>query len=366
MRSHSSLERTIVTVLGTDTQCEHTDSLQAMLDGHVAGFGALPDSQSATKNRRNWRSKFSRLRDQLWGTSDPGYLNSVLSTLDETQSKIVIGYWGTLPLPDLLAIKKARPDVKVVLLLLCYPLALSHGGILRQDFYLRRAARFLDGIVFPSDLTEGYVRGRVFRTGFPPSVVIPPCWPRSFQATCELRRTAASPSLIFVGRTDMSSPTATTADDVRPLMNSILGTGIDLHHARSPETDDGHPHRRHFSPLPMRELIDKIGEFDASLIAYNTQGCARDDRFYLTIPDRLITSVAAGVPVAIPRQGYGAIKSYLRDYPLLEFDTADELAQTLADRSLVAKLREAAWNSRSNYDAARCGPVLAQFLNRLL
>ena len=366
MSGCSSLVRTIVTVLGTDTQCEHTDSLQAMLDGHVAGFGALPDSQSATKNRRNWRSKFSRLRDQLWGTSDPGYLNSVLSTLDETQSKIVIGYWGTLPLPDLLAIKKARPDVKVVLLLLCYPLALSRGGILRQDFYLRRATQFLDGIVFPSDLTEGYVRGRVFRTGFPPSVVIPPCWPRSFQATGELRPTAASPSLIFVGRTDLSNPTATAADDVRPLMNSILDAGIDLHHARSPETDDGHPHRRHFSPLPMRELIDKIGEFDASLIAYNTQASARDDRFHLTIPDRLITSVAAGVPVAIPRHGYGAIKSYLRDYPMLEFDTADELAQTLADRSLVVQLREAAWNSRSNYDAARYGPVLAQFLNRLL
>ena len=149
-------------------------------------------------------------------------------------------------------------------------------------------------------------------------------------------------------------------------MNSILDAGIELHHARSPETDDGHPHRRHFSPLPMQELIDKIGEFDASLIAYNTQACARDDRFYLTIPDRLITSVAAGVPVAIPRQGYGAIKSYLRDYPMLEFDTADELAQELADRSLVAQLREAAWNFRSNYDAARYGPVLAQFLNRLI
>ncbi|MAC56559.1 MAG: hypothetical protein CME31_28855 [Gimesia sp.] len=143
MSGCSSLVRTIVTILGTDTQCEHTDSMQAMLDGHVAGFGALPDSQSATKYRRNWRSKFSRLTDQLWGTSDPGYLKSVLSTLDKTQSKIVIGYWGTLPLPDLLAIKKARPDVKVVLLLLlCYPLALSRGGILRQDFYLRRALDF--------------------------------------------------------------------------------------------------------------------------------------------------------------------------------------------------------------------------------
>ncbi|MDA0590614.1 MAG: hypothetical protein O2820_21610 [Planctomycetota bacterium] len=153
MSGNSALGRTVVTLLGTDTQCEHSGSLRAMLDGRVAGLASVTDSQSATKNWKSWRLKFSRLRDQLWGTSDPDSLQSVLSVIDETQSKIVIGYWGTLPLPDLLAIKKARPNVKVVLLLLCYPLALTKGGILRQDFYLRRAARFLDGIVFPSELT---------------------------------------------------------------------------------------------------------------------------------------------------------------------------------------------------------------------
>lgn len=367
MAGNSSLSRTVVTLLGTDTQREHSDSLREMLDGQVAGLASVTDSQSATKNRKSWRLKFSRLRDQLWGTSDPDYLQSVLSVIDETQSKIVIGYWGTLPLPDLLAIKKARPNVKVVLLLLCYPLALTTGGIRRQDFYLRRAARFLDGIVFPSELTEGYVRGRVFRHGVPPSVVIPPCWPRSFQATHELRPTAAESSLIFAGRTDLSSRTVTAADDVRPLMQGILDSGVHLHHAWSPETDDGHPRRQPFQPLPMLDLIDRIGDFDASLMAYNTQACARDDRFWLTIPDRLVTSVAAGAPIAIPRHGYAAVKSYLADYPaVVEFETASDLAAALADRSQIARLREAAWNSRGNYDATRHGPTLARFLDRLL
>lgn len=363
---NSSLGRTVVALLGTDTQCEHTDSLRAMLDGHVAGFATLPDSQSATKDRNSWSLKYSRLRDQLWGTSDPDYLRSVLSIIDETQSKIVIGYWGTLPLPDLLAIRKARPNVKVVLLLLCFPLALTTPGILRQSFYLRRATRFLDGIVFPSELTQDYVRSRVFRGNSLPSVVIPPCWPRSFQATHEFRPTRTDPNLIFVGRTDLSSRTATVADDVRPLMKSILDMGVDLHHASSPETDDGHPHRRHFEPLPMLDLIARIGEFDASLVAYNTQECARDDRFQLTIPDRLVTSVTAGVPIAIPGQGYDAIKNYLSEYPVLEFETARDLAEALADRPQIARLREAAWNSRRNYEATRHSPVLTRFLDQLL
>ncbi len=83
-------------------------------------------------------------------------------------------------------------------------------------------------------------------------------------------------------------------------MQGILDSGVHLHHAWSPETDDGHPHRRPFQPLPMLDLIDRIGDFDASLIAYNTQACARDDRFWLTIPDRLVTSVAAGAPSRSP------------------------------------------------------------------
>ena len=106
---------------------------------------------------------------------------------------------------------------------------------------------------------------------------------------------------------------------------------------------------------------------DASLIAYNTQACARDDRFWLTIPDRLITTVAAGVPVAIPRQGYAAVKSYLANYPaVIEFDSAKELAAALSDRPQVARLRAAAWSARQNYDAARYGPTLARFLERLI
>ncbi|MDA0590616.1 MAG: hypothetical protein O2820_21620 [Planctomycetota bacterium] len=61
------------------------------------------------------------------------------------------------------------------------------------------------------------------------------------------------------------------------------------------------------------------------------------------------------------------MKSYLADYPaVVEFETASDLAAALADRSQIARLREAAWNARGNCDATRHGPKLARFLERLL
>ena len=284
MYQNSRLSQSTVALLGTESQTEHTDSLQGMLEGRVARMVSMRDSPTHQKGRAvTWRRRLLRLRDQLWGTSDPDYQRYALQVIDESQSKIVVGYWGTIPLPDLLAIKKARPHVKVVLLLLCYPLALTRSGILRQAYFMSRALRFLDGIVFPSESMEDYVRGRTNNGNSPLSVVIPPCWPGRFHSEAEHRPTLPHPSVIYVGRTDLSSPTIHVADDLRPLMSGILEAGINLHHVYSPETDDKHPGRKIFQPLPMTGLIDMMGEFDGSLIAYNTAACPRDDRFQLTI-----------------------------------------------------------------------------------
>lgn len=94
---------------------------------------------------------------------------------------------------------------------------------------------------------------------------------------------------------------------------------------------------------------------------------ARADRFHLTVPDRLITSVAAGVPIALPKRGYSAAKSYLKDYPaVIEFESPSELAQTLVDRPRISGLRDAAWISRQRDAASQHGGDLQRFLERLL
>jgi hypothetical protein len=364
--SISSLSQIAVTLLGPPI--EHRDSLISMLDGRVGRVCWVPDSATFRKGKRvGLRRRFNRFTDQVRGTSDPEYLNHIRNSLDESRSRLVIAYWSTIPLPDLAAIKSARPDIKLVLMTLCYPMALNGIGIRRQNFFMRRAAGFLDGILYPSQAMERYFRQRVFHRRAPSSAVIPPCWPASFQSGQDLPSIQPTPNLIYVGRTDLASRTIHAADDIRPLMRGILDAGIDLHHVHSAETDDGHPHRKSFAPLTITGLVAKMAHFDASLIAYNTAACGRDDRFALTVPDRLISSVAAGVPVAIPRRGYAGAKQYLKDYPaVIEFDSPEELAATLADRGYVAHLRNAAWNARQKYSATPHGDDLQKFLEQLL
>lgn len=232
---------------------------------------------------------------------------------------------------------------------------------------MRRAERLLDGILFPSEEMRSYFFDRVFTSRAPPSIVIPPCWPARFQATIRRESTGNHARLIYAGRTDLGGRTIHAADDIRPLMRAILDAGIELHHAYSIETEDGHPRRRMFRPLPLPDLVEFMGGFDASLLAYNTAVCRRADRFLLTIPDRLITGVAAGIPVAIPRIGYSAAKSYLKKYPaVIEFSTAIDLMEMLADRQLVARMRDAAWASRQCYTALRYGNDMVMFLKCLV
>ena len=363
--SRSRLAKIPVTFLGPEI--EHRDSLAEMLEGRTGGLNWVPDSFSFLKRHRERpRARLVRLVDQIRGTSDRGYLTYATRALDESASRLIIAYWGTIPLPDLLAVKKARSDQKLVLMVLCYPLALTRLGISRQNFFMRRAARFLDGFLFPSEEMRTYFRDNVFDGLAPPTAVIPPCWPATFQASTRSLPAENTPNLIYAGRTDLAGKTIHPGDDIRDLMRSILQSGIELHHVYSPETDDGHPRRRLFQPLSLSGLIGLMSSFDASLIAYNTGACARDDRFRLTVPDRLVTSVAGGVPIAVPRQGYHAVKSYLKDYPaVIEFDSAGELADRLADRQLVFRLRNSAWAARRSYVAKEHGATLQGFIEEL-
>lgn len=343
---------------------DHQQSLVEMLSGRVGCLTVLPDSHSHVYSRgAGWASRFQRSIDQLWHTRNADYLAHVCAKLDEARTDTLVAYWGTNPLSDVLAVRKLRPSIKLVLMVLCHPLTLNNLGLIRQQWMMRRAARQLDGFLFPCAEMAQFFEQTVLSQGRPPWTILPPCWPRSFIAKQRCPPLSDKPNVIFIGRTDLSHHTAHAADDIRGLMRELLDVGIDLHHVRSGETDDGHPRRKPFQPLAQADLIATMGQHDASLIVYNTQACARDERFRLTVPDRLITSVSAGLPIAIPAQGYEGAKSYLSDYPaVLTFDSPQDLKQQLSDRARVRDLKEAAWSARGLYAADRHGERLHRFL----
>lgn len=343
---------------------EHRDSLKSMLQGRVRQLEWISDSHGFLGGRApTWRDRVNRALDQLSRTRNPEYLAHLVQQVDALQPDVVIAYWGTNPLPDVAALRRLRPRVKLVLMVLCYPQALTDAGVFRQHWMMRRAAKHLDGLMFPNQEMADYFSSTVLPGKMPTFAVIPPCWPASFQSDVQAAPVSDRANLIFIGRTDLSHHTVHVADDLRPLMRSVVEAGIELHHRQSTETDDGHPLRKPFQPMGQSELIRKVSGHDACLIAYNTAACARDERFRFTVPDRLITTVAAGVPIAIPSEGYEGSKSYLENYPaVIEFESPQALARQLADRPKMAVLRAAAWQARERYCAEAQGPLLQTFL----
>ena len=356
-----------IALLGPDI--DHRRSLECML-AHAHRVHWIPDSTSAMNARSpqgvRRLDRFVHRVGRLVGTFDPAYLRELSDRMTREQSDTVIAYWGTEPLADLLAIRRRLPHVRLVLMVLCFPVALNQTGVARQSWMMRRIMRVLDGVIFPNEA----MRDHFHSAGLLPSAVqvqiLPPCWTGAFQSTGEQPPGLARPNVIFTGRTDLSSSTVHAADDLRPLMGQVLDAGIELHHVHSRETDDGHPLRKPFRPMRQADLIASMAQHDASLIAYNTEACERDDRFRLTVPDRLISTVASGVPVAIPEQGYDGAKQYLQGHGgVLAFRDVQHLRRLLDDRSRVAEARAQSWAQRGQYAAERHAASLSDFVSSL-
>lgn len=347
---------------------EHRESLHATLAAHAAALHWIPDSFTHLRQHRySGPVPWSRRFDSIRGTRHAGYLAMLEQALSSTRVELVVAYWGTLPIGDILALKRMRPDIKVVLLALCYPLALSTPGLLRQRITLAHAAPHIDGVVCPGPEMMAYLSLHGFSAKRTPMESVRPCWPRSHFANAQTTSISPRPNLVYVGRTDLSGASVHVADDLRALILELLDSGVQVSHGQSKETDDGHALRNPFKPIPVPELTTLMSAHDASLVAYNLDACRRTERFDLTVPDRLITSVAAGVPIAIPKHGYAASKTYLRDYPaVLEFESAQDLRRQLADRDAVARRRERAWQSRLQYTAENQGPTMTKLLQAVL
>jgi hypothetical protein len=363
-----SSHRLSVTLLGPDIA--HRKMFEAMLAGRVSRLTWLSDSLSLPISRpRAAGQRIQKLFDQLTHTHDSAFLANTCRHLDENQTDVIIAYWGTGPLADIVAIKRLRPQIKILLMPACFPLALDTVGIQRQHWLMRHAAPSLDGMLYPSVAMRDYFHDQVLgaRGRHLQELILKICWPQNFQvAAGQNEQGIDHPNLVFIGRTDLSSHTIHAADDLRPLMEEILENQIELHHGSSPETSDGHPYRRPFQPLDMVALIARMAAHDASLIAYNAAACRRTERLNLTVPERLATSVAAGIPIAIPSMGYIGPKQYLAEYPaVLEFDSVPDLKRKLEDRQHIQALREAAWQARKLYSAEAQGDILAQFLESI-
>ena len=334
---------------------DHPNNLERLLQQHGRALVRIEDSATwvaAAPQPTSGRLavRVGRLRAQLSGTSDHNYLDYALRLIDEGDVRCVLAYWGTRPLPDIKALKRLRPRVKFVLNLLCHPLHLTRVPVLLENRLLGRAMEFLDGLIVSNSVMRRYLEAEVSGSRRVPTLTLPPYWCADLGPSVDLPPALAQPNVLFMGRMDWRS--GQPSDNVTSSLRELMREGIDVHFSRSAESAIAEPHACAFDAVPLAQVANFAAKFDASLIVYNMAAIAVPDRFENTVPDRLITSVAARVPIALPARGFSGCREYLRDYEaVIEYESMAHLATQLRDRERIDGLRKLARERGNRFHA---------------
>jgi hypothetical protein len=358
-------------------ELHHGENLAALLasagqdvtlcaDSMSAGACAMPATTFVAPGLRSVLQRSRRVVWQLRGTGDRDYLRNLLRSLDRHRVDCLLAYWGTGVLGDIIAVKRHRPAIRVVLNLLCHPTALTRWRAAAQDWHLRRSLGYLDGLIAPSCAMQAYLERHILRGRRIPCLVWPPYLSQRYYPGTRLPANPQVPNVLYLGRMDIAR--AQITDNVLAILQQLLDCGIHVHHCHVPGGYPKHPLRHVFTYTDsLAEAINNATSCDVSLVMYNLAACPHRARFEMAVPDRLVASVAAGIPIAIPREGYAACKEYLRDYPaVIEFGSIAELAQRLRDRPTIAAYQRAAREASRGYVGEHHLPPLLDFLGHVV
>jgi len=301
--------------------------------------------------------------DQLFGTSDREYTSHLCRAIDKGNIECVIAFWGIQPLCDVIALKRARPHVKVILNVLCHPLALSPFRVAIQNWLLRRSLEWLDGLIISSEAMAGYLRSHVPEVVQTPAFIWPPYLSVDFFPRRRLSPCKQKPNMVFLGRMDWRHGQA--ADNMTAYLNELMDNGVHIYcHGDDKASNRQYEHK--FGYMKLSDATEYATQFDASLAAYNLSAIRSPERFSVTVPDRLVASVAAGIPIAIPANGYQACKEYLKAYrAVIEFKSASTLADALLDRPRMEALRTMGEQDSRHYVGERHISQLLAFAESL-
>jgi hypothetical protein len=302
-----------------------------------------------------------RLLCQLHRTDNAVYVERIIRTIDRLGVGCIIAFWGIQPIPDIAAIKRYRPEMKIILNVLCHPTATSRRKVAVQDWFLRRSLQHCDGLILSGRAMKSYFEKKILCGKKVPITIWPPYLSRRFHALRRLADCSTAPNALFLGRMDWNR--AQPSDNVSTLLLQLLNQKVSVYFDDSSAGRMLHQLGHVFEYRPLDEIVVYATQFDASVIIYNLSACECTDRFDVTVPDRLVSSVAAGIPVAIPEAGYDACKEYLRDYrAVIEFTSMKQLALRLSDRSAMRVLKRMAEEDRAKYEGERHVEPLLEFV----
>jgi len=231
-----------------------------------------------------------------------------------------------------------------------------------QNLLLKYSSRYIDAFIFSSHTMKDYFNNFIVQIKEGSYLIIPPALSRAELPREYLPPITNTPNLVFLGRPDwwLGQPT----DNMNKFIDAAIFCGLHVYYAGHIDeeiTSDGNRHI--FKSMKLDRLANFVTQFDASLIMYNLDNASRHERFNNTIPDRLIASVAFGIPIAIPKKGYEASKEFLREYEaVIEFESFYELKSILDDRGRVAILKQQARANSKHYFLEKYIDKLIEFI----
>lgn len=304
-------------------------------------------NMSSSIERKKLKAK--RIVSQLIGSQNKDYQARLIEYFRTSSPKVIVAYWGSNVIGDVIKLKKYNPNVFVILNVLCHPMGLTTPTVKLQNMHMKYASRYFDGYIFSSKIMQKYFEDNQLFHSNKPSIIIPPLMSKQVFPQKRLPDCVNIPNIVYLGRPDWWA--GQPSDNVNTILNNAIKSRIHVYspsHINDDIISDGYCHT--FRSMKLELLSEFTTQFDASLIIYNTDVCGNIDRFKVTIPDRLIASVASGIPIAIPKFGYDACKEFLKMYQsVIEFESFDDLKNQLKDREALSKLKETAIKNSSNY-----------------
>ncbi len=339
-------------------------SVHTLQDSLSSAASSSRPGKSISSFAHGWK-QITRLRSQLFGTGDREYIHRLVQEVDANQVRTVVAFWGTHVIADIVALHRRRPHVRIVLNVLCHPTAIVARKVAVQNWFFRRQVSHCDGLILSSRVMKTYIERHVLAGRTMPCLIWPPYLSEHFHNHHRPAALLDRANLLFLGRMDWKRAQAT--DNVTGLLVDLMNHGVNVHYHRAQESDIDHPNGHAFDYMSLEQAVAYASQFDASLIVYCVNDRTAEDRFRVTVPDRLVASVAAGVPIAIPSVGYDACREYLKNYRgVVEFSSPADLASQLNDRATVDRLRRFASEDSRAFAGEAHAATLASFLAGLL
>jgi hypothetical protein len=296
-----------------------------------------------SEERAGFRRRISGLLHRLGLSPDRAQEQRLRRWLDALDVDVAFSHWGTVALPAVACLKRARPSLPVVHEFLSYPTD-WFGAAEKVNGFYRSLIEGLAGRIYCSDAMRAYFTQR-FEPGVSLETVRRSRYPRRAfpREWCPRPRATDRPRVVCLATHDYYRRPG-DVNDVLPRLRRIADAGIEVHALRPPGDAESRARLRWFDRMDPTDgaLATFATQFDACLVTYNLDDPRLDrTQFQTSMPERFLYALVLGIPLVLPTGDLLSCETLvLKNEIGLTFRTEGELADRLRDTDLMERLRQ--------------------------